>query len=288
MLHIPVLLNETIESLKIKPGAKYIDGTFGLGGHSKVILQKGGVVLGLDADLTSLTNVKKDFAHVDNLTLVHSNFRHMAEVAKKNGLNHVSGVLLDLGLSSWQLEHSGRGFSFQKEEQLDMRMDPTLGVTASDILKVLNKGDLNELFTRLGEESLGRDLGLSVIRARGIKEIKTTNELVALVGQVYRERFHGKSKVNPATKVFQALRIAVNDELNALREGLEQARELLSPGGRLAVISFHSLEDRIVKEHFLANKDLKVLTKKPIIASEREIEDNPRSRSAKLRVAEKI
>lgn len=287
-MHTPVLLQETLSFLNVKPGKKYIDATFGFGGHSQEILRQDGQVLGIDTDTESLDLARKNFSQEKKLKLVQGNFRHLQKIATEHDFKKVDGILLDLGMSSWQIEDSGRGFSFLKNEPLDMRMDTSLGVTALDLIKVLNKGELYDLFSHLGEESLARDIGISLVRARGIKEIKTTQDLARLVEDVYRRRYRNKSQKHPATKVFQALRIAVNDELTALKEVLPQATSLLKPQGRLVIISFHSLEDRIVKEYFKNTDDLKILTKKPITASESEISQNPRSRSAKLRAAEKI
>lgn len=288
MNHIPVLLEETINWLKVGKGKKYIDCTFGFGGHAKEILKQGGEVLGIDVDVESLKLAKQNFSHLEKLTLFTGNFRNLQQISQDHGFNKVSGVLFDLGMSSWQLNSSGRGFTFLKNEPLDMRMDQTLGVTAAQIIKVLNKGEIDELFSKLGEESLARDLGVSLIRARGIKEIITTYDLAKVVAEVYRKKYRSRSKKNPATKIFQALRIAVNDELNALKEALPQAVRLLSMGGRLVVISFHSLEDRIVKQFFRDCEELAVLTPRPIVPSLTELKSNPRARSAKLRVAEKI
>ena len=286
-MHKPVLLKETIDLLKVQKGKQYIDCTFGFGGHSRKIIERDGKVLGIDVDEESISLAKGLFSHFDNLILVSDNFRNLKEIAKRNGIEKVSGILLDLGMSSWQIDCSGRGFSFTKNEPLDMRMDKSLKVTASDLIKVLNKGEFYDLLSRLGEEGCARDIGISLIRARGIKEIKSTQDLAKIIEGIYRQKYHGKSKKNPATKVFQALRIAVNNELGILKEVLPIACDLLEKNGRLAIISFHSLEDRIVKEFFKETDSLKIITKKPVEASPSELAENPRARSAKLRVAEK-
>lgn len=209
----------------------------------------------------------------------------MREAAKDWQITNFSGILMDLGLSSDQLADETRGFSFSGDQPLDMRADPNLSVTAADLINGLNKGELNELFTKLAEEQHSLAIADRIVCARRQQKINRTGQLVKIIEVATGNRY---SRINPATKVFQALRIAVNDELNNLKEVLPQAVELLKPGGRLLVISFHSLEDRIVKNFMKDNQMLKILTKKPIISSTDEVNINPRSRSAKLRVAEKI
>lgn len=278
--HIPVLLNEVIENLTISPGQKYIDATFGGGGHSFEIAKKGGSVLGIDQDKDAISNVKS----FEKLTPVLGNFGDIGEIAKENGFEKVKGILFDLGMSSFQIEGSGRGFSFMKDEPLDMRMGET-SLTAKEIINKWNKKELYDLFSKLGEEKFSIAISDNIVRARGIKPIETTGELVKVIEEV-----KPRDVIHPATRVFQALRMAVNSEIDNLKRGLDQSIELLDRGGRILVISFHSGEDRIVKLKFLEfeNKGFgRVLNKKPIIASFDEVKKNPRSRSAKLRIFEK-
>lgn len=290
--HSSVLLNEAVDSLDVQPGKIYIDGTLGGGGHTGLILDRGGKVLGIDFDDDALANAEKELRSEkqevrDRLTLVRGNFKDVDRIANEQGIKGVSGILLDLGVSSHHFDEGQRGFSFQHEATLDMRMDQTLQVKAADLINVLSKNDLAELFLKLGEEWKAKAIADAIVKARHINPIKTTTELSQLVSKVVPK---GKPGINPATKVFQALRIAVNDELNNLREVLPKAVDLLDPGGRLAIITFHSLEDRIVKHTFRdwATDGLGIIiTKKPILPSEEEIESNKRARSAKLRVFEK-
>lgn len=285
--HISVLLQEVLDGLQVRPGEKYIDGTLGAAGHALAICQKGGLVLGIDQDEDSIAYVK-EHAKDTRLTVVKGNFANMADIAQTNGFGNVSGILLDLGISSHHVDEGSRGFSFLQEAPLDMRMDRSLAVTAKDLVNGLHKGELTELFTKYGEERFAKRIAEAIVTARQSKPIETTRELAAIVARCYPR---GEHKVHPATKVFQALRIAVNDELHALESVLPQAVNLLEPHGRLAVISFHSLEDRIVKLAFEAfeKKGLgEIITKKPIEPSLEEQEDNRRSRSSKLRIFEKL
>lgn len=293
--HTSVLLQETIEQLQIKAGDKYIDGTIGGGGHTFEILKKGGKVLGIDVDDEALEFVDqdlrlkiKDIRIGEDIVLVRGNFKDIDKIARENSFNSVAGILLDLGVSSHHFDTPQRGFSFQFEAPLDMRMDKELQVKAGDLVNVLTKSELFELFTKLGEERFARSIVSHIVEARKIKRIETTTELAEIIRKSVP---FTKKGVNPATRVFQALRIAVNDELNVLTEVLPKAVALLKSGGRLAIISFHSLEDRIVKQTFLefAEKGLgTIVTKKPIVPSEEEIAANSRCRSSKLRVFEKI
>jgi len=294
--HTPVLLKEIVENLKVKKGNQYIDGTIGGGGHAVEILERGGIVLGIDCDQDAIEHLEKEIKNQkskiknwDRLTLVRGNFRDIDRIAHSKGISKVSGVIFDLGVSGHQLETPNRGFSFQKEGPLDMRMDQDLNVKAEDLIKILKKGELYELFTKLGEESRAFELSRRIVRARRVKPIKTTRDL-ALVLEGGKGATSAYAKASADKKVFQALRIAVNDELNSIKEALPKALALLEGGGRLLVISFHSLEDRIIKNLFLEfalkGKGV-VITKKPIIPSFLEIERNRRSRSAKLRVFER-
>ncbi len=287
--HRPVLLGVVVDFLNIDKGKKYIDATVGGGGHAEAILKAGGEVLGVDWDPDAVKWAKEYLAQAcpdTSWKIVRGNFADLKKIAVQEGLKKVSGIIFDLGVSSHQLEASKRGFSFQKDALLDMRMSPSLAVTAADLLKILSKKQLYALFTQFSQEKRARAIAGAIVSARRLKPIKTTKELADLVTQVYggRRKVRG---LHPATKVFLALRIAVNSELENLRVALPQAVELLKPGGRLIVISFHESEDRIVKRFLKRERNLEVLTKKPITPSETEIKINPRSRSAKLRVGEK-
>ena len=301
--HTPVLLKEVIDFLRVKKGSMYIDATLGGGGQSEKILELGGVVLGIDVDEDAISFVKsqkstlrlrsgQEIKNRNNLTFALGNFKNIDKIARLKGFNKVSGILFDLGVSSYQLENPERGFSFQKKGPLDMRMDKSLSVKAADLLNILTKGEIYELFSKLGEERFAWAISNSIVRARGIKPIKTTEDLVSVIqeslGKKGRTSAFERSKV--AKKIFQSLRIAVNDELNNLKEALPKAYTLLDSRGRLAVISFHSLEDRIVKNYFkeFEKKNMgKIITKKPIKPSIYETVENRRSKSAKLRVFEK-
>ncbi|MBL7159370.1 16S rRNA (cytosine(1402)-N(4))-methyltransferase RsmH [Candidatus Microgenomates bacterium] len=290
VFHQPVLLNEAIKLLNIKKERKYIDATVGGGGHAEAVLKAGGRVLGIDWDPEAVRYAKeylKKACPDTSWKITRGNFANLEEIANKEGFGKVSGILFDLGVSSYQLKTSERGFSFQKDASLDMRMDPRLAITAADLLKVLSKKQLNVLFTRFAQEKRARAIADAIVRARRIKPIETTKELADLVTSVYG----GKRKIraiHPATKVFLALRIVVNSELENLKIVLSQVLDLLKPNGRLVVISFHESEDRIVKRFLKNEKKIQILTKKPITPSEEEIRINPRSRSAKLRAGEKI
>jgi 16S rRNA (cytosine1402-N4)-methyltransferase len=293
--HISVLLQETTEQLAIKKGGKYIDGTLGGGGHTREILERGGVVIGIDQDSEALAFAEKSLGenHKDvrigeNLVLVKGNFKDIDRIANEYGFTGVSGILLDIGISGHHVDTPERGFSFQHDGPLDMRMDTDLQVQAGDLLNVLTKDELHVLLTKYGEEPFARVIVSHILNARKIKRIETTTELAEIIRKAVP---FSKKGVNPATRVFQALRIAVNDELNSLTDALPKAVGLLASGGRLVIISFHSLEDRIVKHTFLdfAEKGLgTIITKKPIVPTEEEVNSNSRSRSAKLRVFEKI
>ncbi len=284
--HESVLLKEAVEHLQIHPEDKYIDATLGGGGHSERIVGLGGRVLGIDQDLKAIEYVSKRLGK-DRITIVQGNFRDIERIAKENGFENVSGILFDLGVSSHQLDTKERGFSFQKDGPLDMRMDTSLQIRALDLLRVLSKAELQELFTTFGEESRAAQIASEIVRMRKFKPIETTSELAELIVNVYGY----KGKIHPGTKVFQALRIAVNDELFSIKEALPKAFQLLESGGRMVVISFHSLEDRIIKEQFKKIEKSgigKLITKKPIVPGDEEIKSNSRSRSAKMRVIEKV
>lgn len=261
MRHVPVLSREAVDGLNVRSRGTYIDATFGAGGHTAEIVKRGGEVLAIDVDPEVHAPVK-------------GNFRDIEKIAKENGFEMVDGILFDLGVSSMQLDTPERGFSYRFSGPLDLRFDQTKGKTASDIVNSYSEGELYEIFTRFGEENDARAIARAIVRARAIDHITTTEGLVKVVG--------GSRPV--LSRIFQALRIAVNDELGALREGLNGAGKLLVNGGRLVVISFHSLEDRIVKQ-YMRSGGWKVLTKKPITANADEVKANPRARSAKLRIA---
>jgi 16S rRNA (cytosine1402-N4)-methyltransferase len=291
--HEPVFLKEVIEYLAVKRGKKYIDATVGGGGHSKAILKLGGQLLAIDCDPEAIKAAREHLSTAcpgASWRLSQGNFKDLAKIAGKYGFEKVDGVLFDLGVSSYQLETPKRGFSFNLPGPLDMRMDPSLQVTAADLVNGLNKGELEELFKKNTDEHFTGCIAQAIVRARRLKPITTCEQLAEIIVRAVgkRGRF---ARIHPATKVFQALRIVVNDELNNLRQALPQAVEFLNPGGRLAVISFHSGEDRIVK-YFLKDAErhgiMRIITKKPVRPTLEEMEANPRSRSAKLRVGEKL
>lgn len=290
--HKPVLLKESIEHLRVESGKLYIDGTLGMGGHTLEILKRGGGVLGIDADEESLKRALKRIedeagANRSNFFSVRGNFRDIARLAKDANFFPVSGILFDLGISSWTLEQSGRGFSFNRDEPLDMRLNKSLSVTASDLVNGLYEKELAELFSKYGDEPRANLYARVIVDYRKKKKIESSTQLADIIKFATREKHSDR---HPATRVFQALRIAVNDEIGALEGGLNGALELLESGGRLVVISFHSLEDRVVKRRFKEwedNRKVTIVTPKPIIPSDSEVSNNLRSRSAKLRVVYK-
>ncbi len=292
--HTGVLMTEVLQGLSIFPEEVYLDCTFGGGTHSKEILNLGGKVVGLEVDLEAIENAKQSFGLVEKdgvwvtpeekLKIYWENFKDLDTVVERSKVEKISGVLFDLGVSSYQLDTAERGFSFSKEGPLDMRLDSRLTVSAKELLEVLNEGELYELFTKLGGEHHARSIARDIVRYRRTQSIETTKDLVRIIG----EKKLGLDKIHPATKVFMSLRIAVNDELNNIKQALPKAVRALSIGGRLVVISFHSLEDKIVKDFFKNEQHLKLINEKPIIAALEEQKLNPRSRSAKLRIAEKI
>ncbi|PJE69830.1 16S rRNA (cytosine(1402)-N(4))-methyltransferase [Candidatus Shapirobacteria bacterium CG10_big_fil_rev_8_21_14_0_10_48_15] len=286
--HTPVLLHETIKSLNVNPGERYVDATVGGGGHSLAILEKQGIILAIDCDPEALKAAKRRLSSAcpSSWQLASGNFAHLQEMAQQRHFTPVAGVLFDLGVSSHQLEATGRGFSFNQDGPLDMRMDPSLSVTAADLVNGLTQKELIKLFTKYGQESWAAQISRLLVQLRSRLPIKTTRQLAAMVSRI--KGWQGG--IHPATQVFQALRMAVNDELNNLRLGLAGAVDILKPGGRLVVISFHSGEDRIVKNFFrrqAVNGQVAQLTKKPVRPTPSEVARNPRSRSAKLRSIEK-
>jgi 16S rRNA (cytosine1402-N4)-methyltransferase len=289
--HEPVLLKEAVDGLRVEKDKKYIDATLGGGGHSFEILRRGGIVLGIDVDRDAIEYIKKN-KKPENLTTTRGNFRDIDEIARLNEFDKVAGIIFDLGVSGHQIDSPGRGFSFQNDGPLDMRMDDSLGVRALDLIKILTKGELNEIFTEFGEENHAWAISDAIVRARSVKPIETTLELTKIIEETLKRKgvFKGETRAGQSKKVFQALRIAVNDELNAISEALPKALELLENNGRICAISFHSLEDRIVKRKYLefAEKNLgRIITEKPILPTNEEIQRNIRSRSAKLRIFEK-
>ncbi len=309
--HLPVLVDEVIEMLAPAPGSLHIDATLGGGGHTERILEAaspGGRLLGLDADPAAIARVEARLRgrFGDRLVLRQANFRELAEVAPAAGFGAVDGCLFDLGLSSFQLADRERGFGFRAGGPLDMRFDPSRGVPAAELLASLDAAELTALFRRYGEEPKAPRIARAIVDARRVAPIATAEELAALVERVVPPNPRSRRRTHPATRIFQALRIAVNEELDALVAGLAAALDLLRPGGRLVVLSYHSLEDRIVKRFFQAerrgcvcppqlpvcvcgrNPRLRLVTNPSLTPTATEIAANPRARSARLRAAERI
>ncbi len=290
-MHIPVLQKEVLQYLDPKPNENFVDCTIGGGGHAFSIFEETspeGKILGIDADEKVIKNLKIKKLK-KRITLVCDNYVNLGEVIKKHKFRPIHGILFDLGMSSWHLEESARGFSFLKKEPLDMRYNFQNPLTAEKIINYWSAPEMEMILRDYGEEPFARPIAKNIVELRKIKPITNTFQLVEIIKKSLPGRFQQK-KIHPATKTFQALRIAVNDELNNLKNVLPQALEILKPGGRLVVISFHSLEDRIVKNFYRSRSaiDLKILTKKPVVPAAKEIKINPRSRSAKLRVAERL
>jgi len=301
MRHVPVLLEEVIESLKLNAGDTVIDCTVGDGGHSEEILKAispEGRLLAIDADPESLLRAKKNLHEwEDQIIFQRGNFENLLKISNELGFKDVNGILMDFGWSSPQFEERKRGFSFQKDEPLDMRYGAGLDKkqTAKDIINNYSENELEKIFVDYGEEKNAKKIASVIVLARSSEEIVTTGQLVEVILDVFRDKFQMKKgmpwvgKIHPATKVFQALRIVANDELGVIEKVLPAAIDILAPKGRLSVITFHSLEDRIVKHYFKKHfETLKIITKKPILSSDMEVKNNPRARSAKLRVIEKI
>jgi 16S rRNA (cytosine1402-N4)-methyltransferase len=309
--HIPVLAEEVMSMLAPAPGSLQIDATLGGGGHTERILgatTPDGRLLGLDADGAAVARVEDRLRSRfgDRLVLRQANFRDLGSVARDAGFGEVDGTLFDLGLSSYQLADRERGFGFRAGGPLDMRFDPTRGVPAADLLATLDSDELAALFGRYGEEPRAGRVARAIVEARRVAPVATAEELAAIVERVLPPNPRQPRRTHPATRVFQALRIAVNEELDALEAGLAAAVELLRPGGRLVVLSYHSLEDRIVKRFFAAerrgcvcppeipvcvcgrNPRLRLVTRPSMTPTSAEIEANPRARSARLRAAERL
>ncbi len=296
MTHIPVLQKEVIEYLDPKPNENFIDCTVGEVGHTALVLEKtkpNGKVLGIDQDIEQISNLKFQIPKLgltNRLVPACENFVNLKKIVEKEKFINISGILFDLGMSSWHLEKGERGFSFQKKETLDMRYNSQNPLTAEKILNYYSVSEIERILKELGEEQFAGSIAKNIVEIRKFKPIQNTLELVAIIKKS-TPAWYQHQKIHFATKTFQALRIAVNDELDNLKNALPQAIEILEPEGRLVVISFHSLEDRIVKNFYkeqLSLNKIKILTKKPISPKEEEIKINPRSRSAKLRAAKKI
>ncbi len=310
MVHLPVLLRETVEWLSPPPDGIVVDCTVGMGGHSAELLKHipQGRLIGLDQDVEALQHAGLALQGDPRVTLIKANFADLLNVLKDHSLSEVDSVLMDIGVSSLQLDSPLRGFSFQQNGPLDMRMDASASLTAADVVNTYPEEKLANVIYEYGEERKSRQIANAIVRHREQKPFETTEELANLAKKVLgspRPK-KGESFKHPATRLFQALRIEVNQELEVLKSALKDALSILKPGGRLAVITFHSLEDRIVKQYFKSESvdcicppripqcvcghkaSLELLTRKPVEASEEEISKNPRSRSAKLRVVQKL
>lgn len=306
-MHQPVLLAETMARLQPRPGGIYIDATLGSAGHAEAIvkaMEGRGRFIGIDRDTEALARAGAKLApYGAGVRLVHANFAELAEVAGEAGVTQADGIVMDLGVSSNQIGTPRRGFSFQDDGPLDMRMDPTAPLTAAQVVNDASEAELAQCLRELGEERGARRVARAIVRARDAAPIRTTGRLAEIVSKALGGR---RGRIHPATRVFQALRMRVNEELDALKQGLEAGIGLLSPGGRMAVISFHSIEDRIVKHGFADHVGrivalaaggeawqgraprLQRVTRKPIMARDKERAENPRARSAKLRVAARM
>ncbi|MGC8616688.1 MAG: 16S rRNA (cytosine(1402)-N(4))-methyltransferase RsmH [Desulfurella sp.] len=293
MIHKSVLLNESMNFLQPKRGLMYLDLTFGGGGHSEQLLKLSapdGVVVAFDQDPTAIEiALKLKEIYKDRLIVIKENFSNCYSVVKEIGFDSFDGIIMDIGVASFQLDDAQRGFSFSKDGPLDMRMDKDNPLSAREIINNWSRQELEQIIRNYGQERFAKRIALKIEEKRAKAPIETTLELANIVKEAVPAYFY--KKIHPATKTFQALRIAVNSELDSLKKGLNDAIKLLKPYSRLVVISFHSLEDKIVKDtfkNFSQQKILSILTKKPIVPSLQEINENPRSRSAKLRCAEKL
>ncbi|MBN1870726.1 MAG: 16S rRNA (cytosine(1402)-N(4))-methyltransferase RsmH [Candidatus Omnitrophica bacterium] len=292
--HIPVMLNEVIKYLDPKPGNIVVDGTLGLGGHAEVILKligSKGRLIGIDRDAQALAMASKNLsAYQDQCDFIHENYSNIDKVLAKLNIRHVDRVLLDLGLSSFQLNDPQRGFSFRAEGPLDMRMDQDSYISAFDLVNSLSEREISTILKDFGQERWHHRIARYVVQSRLKKPIETTKELSDIVLRAM-PRQSRREKIHPATRAFQAFRIAVNRELEGLEEALEKCLDALKVGGRIAVVAFHSLEDRVVKQKFRKwsqSGELDLIVKKPLRPSEGEARFNPRARSARLRIAERI
>ncbi|MGB2661295.1 MAG: 16S rRNA (cytosine(1402)-N(4))-methyltransferase RsmH [Candidatus Omnitrophota bacterium] len=292
-MHYPALLRETIENLNLKAGDVVLDATLGGGGHAKEILGRilpGGRLIGVDRDPEALKRVQDELRdHKDTITYVSEDFREIDEVFHSLGIGSIDGAIFDLGMSSFQVDDEKRGFSFLKDGPLDMRFDRRKGMTAADVVNKFGREELAEIIKEYGEERHARFVAGAICSARKQKKIETTGELRDIIARAIGRKYK-RQRLHPAARTFQAIRIYVNDELGAIKEAIRETVPYLRAKARICIISFHSLEDRIVKNAFRDMKKegvLNVLTKKPITPGREEVRDNPRSRSAKLRVAEK-
>lgn len=283
--HIPVLLKEVIYHLQPEPKKLFVDGTVGQGGHAEAITSSilpGGRLLAIDRDAINLGIAKKRLERFGKaIVYVHDSFANIKNIVSKHRFTPIQGIILDLGFSSLHIEDAERGFSFLKAGPLDMRYDSKSGITAMEIVNEWDGENLAKIFRVYGEETKAQEIAKVIVKSRRKKSIATTLELAEIVSTIVRRR----GPTHPATKIFQALRIAVNDELGELERALPQCVDILGISGRLAIITFHSLEDRIVKRFFKNHPNIKVVTKKPILPTREEMKNNPRARSAKLRVA---
>ncbi len=293
LIHKTVLLKESIEGLNLKKGDIYFDGTLGSGGHAVAACEKGAKIIGTDQDEEALTRATARLQNGCDFTPIKDSFRNIDTVLENLNIQKVNAIMLDLGLSSDQFETSGRGFSFQKDEPLLMSFKKNLteeDLSAKEIVNTWDEENIADIIFGYGEERYSRRIAKKIVEHRAKKPIETTFELVAIIKEATPFLYH-HGKIHPATRTFQALRITVNDEIGALKDGLRKGFECLENGGRMAVISFHSIEDRIVK-HFYKEKAeagiATIITKKPITASDEELQTNPRARSAKLRIIEKL
>jgi 16S rRNA (cytosine1402-N4)-methyltransferase len=290
--HEPVMVAETVALLEPSRGGLFVDCTVGLGGHARAILADGATrLIGLDRDMTALTIAAESLAAWrDRVELVHADYRELPSVLAVRGIDGIAGALADLGVSSMQFDTEGRGFSFRRDEPLDMRMDQSQGATAADLVAGAGEEDLANVIFQYGEERFSRRIARGIVEARRAGRIGTTGQLAQIVRRAVPRK--GYQRIDPATRTFQALRIWVNRELDGLDAFLVDASRLLDAGARLAVITFHSLEDRIVKHVFRAlaagEEALRVLTRKPVVPGEAEVARNPRARSAKLRAIERL
>jgi len=286
-VHVPVLLDEVVHWLTPERGGVFVDCTVGLAGHALVLLQHGVQrLVGIDRDPAALALAREALQEFgDRVELVHADYRELAHILDACGLTKVDGILADLGVSSLQLDAEGRGFSFRRDEPLDMRMDTSRGQTCADMLATVDETELADVIYQFGEERNSRRIARALVRAREERPLERTGQVANIVRRASRTK--GYWRIDPATRTFQALRIWVNRELDGLDAFLETAAGRLAPGGRLVVITFHSLEDRVVKHTFRKLETVRVLTRRPIVAGDEEVARNPRARSAKLRAVER-
>ena len=307
--HVSVLLEETIDSLNIKPNGIYVDGTLGGGGHSLEIcrrLGEGGRLIGIDQDMDAIAAATERLSdYKDKVTIVHSNYQDTDSVLKELSVNGVDGIVLDLGVSSYQLDNVERGFTYREDTPLDMRMDQSSNLTAKDIVNDYSEMELFRVIRDYGEDGFAKNIAKHIVATRKLKPIETTGELNEIIKAAIPAKMR-QGTGHPSKKTFQAIRIELNHELEVLENSLDKMIELLNPGGRLSIITFHSLEDRIVKNIFRRNMNPcicppgfpvctcgrkptgKIITRKPVVPSEHELEENKRAKSSKLRVFEKI